>query len=123
MQAQPLIAVQDVEATSAWYQAILGLESGHGGRDYEQLLSGGRMVLQLHSWGAHDHRPLGDPNRPPFGNGILLWFRTEHFDALVGRATAAATRILEGPIFNPNACHRELWLADPDGYVVVVAGD
>jgi hypothetical protein len=34
---QPMIAVEDVEATSAWYQRVLGLKSGHGGLEYEQL--------------------------------------------------------------------------------------
>jgi len=30
--------------------------------------------------------------------------------------------ILEGPRVNPNANHREVWLRDPEGYVVVLAG-
>jgi hypothetical protein len=31
MKPQPLIAVHDVEASSAWYETILGLQSGDGG--------------------------------------------------------------------------------------------
>ena len=50
MYPQPLIAVADVEKTSQWYQTILGLESGHGGREYEQLLFEQHVVLQLHQW-------------------------------------------------------------------------
>jgi len=30
--------------------------------------------------------------------------------------------ILEAPHVNPNVDHRECWLRDPDGYVVVPAG-
>jgi hypothetical protein len=30
--------------------------------------------------------------------------------------------VLDGPLFNPNARHRELWLRGPEGYVVVVSG-
>ena len=36
-------------------------------------------------------------------------------------ARALAAEILEGPAVNPNAKHREIWLRDPDGYVVVLA--
>ena len=55
MQAQPLIAVRDVQASSLWYQAVLGCESGHGGSEYEQMVCQGRMILQLHHWDAHEH--------------------------------------------------------------------
>jgi hypothetical protein len=37
MRAQLLIAVTDVEASSGWYQRLLGCRSNHGGRAYEQL--------------------------------------------------------------------------------------
>lgn len=37
---QPLIAVRGVEASSRWYQRLLGCRSGHGGREYEQLVTG-----------------------------------------------------------------------------------
>jgi catechol 2,3-dioxygenase-like lactoylglutathione lyase family enzyme len=61
MKPQPLIAVQDVEASSAWYRRILGCQSGHGGREYEQLVRDGELLMQLHHWGDHDHPNLGDP--------------------------------------------------------------
>jgi hypothetical protein len=46
MHAQPLIAVHDVQVSSRWYQALLSCESGHGGTEYEQIFSKGRMILQ-----------------------------------------------------------------------------
>src|SRR5262249_449323 len=113
---------RDVEATSAWYQAVLGLRSGHGGREYEQLMHEGRMVMQLHHWDAHAHPHLGDPARTPHGNGVLLWFQTDRFDEAMARVTARSAHVLEGPKVNPNANHREVWLRDPNGYVVVIAG-
>ena len=122
MEAQPLIAVADVEASSLWYRQLLGCESGHGGPDYERLLSGGRLVLQLHRWDAHDHPHMGDPASKPYGNGVLLWFRTDAFDAALARTHVLGADILEQPHVNPNARHRECWLRDPDGYVVVLAG-
>ncbi len=122
MNPQPLIAVADVEAASAWYQAVLGFESGHGGNEYEQLMFDGRMVMQLHRWDAHEHRHLGDAARPPYGNGVVLWFETRRFDEAVRRVRQHGAEVIEGPKVNPNANHRELWLRDPNGYVVVVAG-
>ena len=50
MQFAPLICVYDVEASSRWYQRLLGCRSGHGGTKYERLVSNGRLILQLHDW-------------------------------------------------------------------------
>ena len=33
MKPQPLIAVGNVEASSRWYQRLLGAKSGHGGAE------------------------------------------------------------------------------------------
>lgn len=118
---QPLIAVRDVAASSCWYQRVLGCASGHGGDDYEQLMSGERMIMQLHRWEAHAHSHLGDANAAR-GNGVVLWFQIDAFDAALERIRTHGAKVLEGPLVNPNAGHREIWLADPDGYTVVIAG-
>ena len=122
MKPQPLIAVSDVESTSQWYQEVLGFESGHGGSEYERLLNDGELVLQLHQWQDHEHPHMGVDGSKPCGNGVLLWFYAEHFDAAVERISSTEAEILEQPKVNPNANHREVWLRDPNGYVVVVAG-
>lgn len=119
MYPQPLIAVADVEKTSQWYQTILGLESGHGGKEYEQLLFEQRMVLQLHQWQAHEHPHIGDPKRL-IGNGVLLWFESNRFDEIVQNLQTHQVEILEGPKYNPNAHHREIWFRDLNGYTLVV---
>ena len=122
MQPQPLIAVRDVEASSRWYQRQLGCKSGHGGTEYEQLVDeGGRLILQLHAWDEEDHPNLVNRREARPGHGVLVWFEVDDFDAAVARAHALSTEILEGPMVNPNANHREIWLRDPDGYVVVLA--
>ena len=122
MQSQPLIAVLDVQASSRWYQALLGCQSGHGGPDYERLLFDGRVVLQLHHWDPGEHPHLGPPDMKPYGNGVILWFQTDDFEPALDRARRLRAEILEGPKVNANANHREFWLRDPDGYVVVIAG-
>jgi catechol 2,3-dioxygenase-like lactoylglutathione lyase family enzyme len=125
---QPLITVSDVEASSRWYQRLLACESAHGGPVYERLLSNGTLVLQLHHWDAeHEHGAIGDPDDRPYGNGSLLWFETDDFDAAVARAVELHAEVVLGPLRNPpegqpgGPAHREIWLRDLDGYVVVLA--
>jgi catechol 2,3-dioxygenase-like lactoylglutathione lyase family enzyme len=123
MRPQPLIAVRDVEASSRWYQHLLDCKSGHGGPEYEQLLFEGELLLQLHAWDVEDdeHPHMGNLNIKPWGNGVLLWFQTDDFDAAVARARDLRADIVEDIHVNTNANHRECWLRDPDGYVVVLA--
>lgn len=39
----------------------------------------------------------------------------------VQRARGLGAQAVQGPLFNPAPRHRELWLRDPDGYVVVIS--
>jgi catechol 2,3-dioxygenase-like lactoylglutathione lyase family enzyme len=127
MRPQPLIVVSDVEASSRWYQYLFGCQSAHGGKEYERLMSNDTLVLQLHHWEVeHDHGPLGDPHAKPYGNGVLLWFEVDDFDAAVARATELKAEIVLPPHRNPpdgngGPNHREIWLRDLDGYTVVLA--
>lgn len=127
-QPQTMIAVRDVEASSRWYQYLLGLRSDHGGPHYERLLAGGTLVLQLHNpETAHHHGRIGDIDHA-FGNGVLLWFGdVSDFDDAVGRAKELAAPVVRAPHRNPpegdgnGPGHREIWITDPDGYTVVIA--
>jgi predicted enzyme related to lactoylglutathione lyase len=127
-QPQTMIAVRDVEASSQWYQRLLGLESDHGGAEYERLLSDGTLVLQLHQREtAHHHGQIGDPARE-VGNGVLLWFgEVAEFDDVIARAQQLGAPVVRPPHRNPpegqgnGPGHREIWISDPDGYTVVVA--
>ncbi len=118
---QPMIAVADVEDASRWYQEVLGALSGHGGGEYEQLLVDGNLIMQLHGLEvSHHHAMIGDP-RLPVGNGVALWFEAADFDATVDRIRALGARIVTDVHVNPNAGHREIWIRDLDGYLVVIA--
>ena len=120
MQVEPMITVRDVEASSRFYQRVLDATSGHGGDEYEQIVRDGTLLLQLHHRDAHEHPHLLD-EKVAVGNGVLLWFRTDRFDAAVERAREAEAQILEEPHVNPKAGHRECLFLDPDGYKVVFA--
>jgi len=126
MRLQPLICVRDVEASSRWYQRLLGCQSGHGGPEYERLVSEGRLILQLHAWDVeHHHGPIGN-SKLAHGNGVLLWFELDDFDAAVARAEHLQAQIILPRHRNPpdrdgGPNHWEIWLRDPDGYTVVLA--
>lgn len=122
---QPLIAVKDVKASSAWYQTLLGLRGGEPDHPhrlfYDRLWSGETLVLQLHRWDAEEHPNLMGADRAPHGHGVLLWFEIDDFDAAVERVRGLGARVIEEPHVNPAPQHREIWLEDLDGYVVVLA--
>ena len=119
---QPLIVSRDVPASSSFYTRLLGAESGHGGEEYEQVVGEGEILLQIHALDVMDHHgPLASAD-VPLGNGVLVWFEVADFDAAVERARALEARIERDVHTNPNALQQEIWLRDPDGYLVVVAG-
>jgi catechol 2,3-dioxygenase-like lactoylglutathione lyase family enzyme len=128
MRPQPLIAVTDVEASSHWYQRLLGARSNHGGPAYEQLMHHGKIVLQLHSFEVeHHHGPIADRADKPYGNGLLLWFEVDDFEDVLARAAEMDVEIVIPRHRNPpddndgGPNHWECWMRDPDGYIVVVA--
>ena len=124
VRSQTLIAVRDVRASSRWYQQLLGLTTlpEHSHRDlYDRLLSAGHLVLQLHAWDKDAHPNLVNADAAPLGHGVVLWFEVDDFDEVVKQARALSAQIIEEPHVNPAPGHREMWLRDPDGYVVGVA--
>lgn len=127
MRPQPLIAVKDVEASSRWYQRLLGCTSAHGGPEYERLVFNGQLILQLHHWEVdHHHGPIGDPDAKPYGNGVLLWFEIDDFDAAMVRVAELNAEIILPRHRNPpdgdgGPNHWEIWLRDPNGYAIVLA--
>jgi catechol 2,3-dioxygenase-like lactoylglutathione lyase family enzyme len=124
VEAQPLIAVRSVRASSLWYTELLGADAlpDHPHRDmYDRIWRSGRLLLQLHAWDAEDHPNLVDADAAPPGHGVVLWFQVEDFEAAVERARQLGAEIVEDAHFNPAPRHREIWLRDPDGYVVALA--
>lgn len=124
VQAQPLIAVRNVRASSRWYAKLLGTETlpDHPHRDfYDRIMCSGQLVLQLHAWDEEEHPNLVNRDAAPVAHGVVLWFQVDDFDAAVERARELGAEVIQGPFVNPAPQHRELWVRDPDGYVVVVA--
>lgn len=124
IESQPLIAVRNVRASSRWYAELLGADSlpDHSHRDfYDRICCSGKLVLQLHAWDEEDHPNLVDADAAPLAHGVVLWFQVVDFDSAVKRARGLGAEIIQEPRINPAPQHREIWVRDPDGYVVVLA--
>jgi hypothetical protein len=124
VRVQPLIAVRNVRASSRWYAELLGADSlpEHIHRDlYDRIWCSGQLILQLHAWDAENHPNLVNREAAPAGHGVLLWFEVNDFDSVVERARGLQAEIIQEPHVNPGPQHREIWLRDTDGYVVVIA--
>lgn len=124
MHSMPMLACSSVTASSEWYQRVLGLRSIHGGDEYDMLTAGGEygpVILQLHEIDVHEHAALVTDGQPLGGNGVAVWFETDDFAAVADRIHATEATIVEDVHVNPLAEHLEVWLRDPDGYLVVVS--
>jgi catechol 2,3-dioxygenase-like lactoylglutathione lyase family enzyme len=119
----PIIGVADVPLSFAWYRSLLSLPESAPAHDYfGQIVDlDGTVLLCLHAWGAHEHPSLMSPRGEIPGNGLLLFFRVDDFDAALRGARALVERLDEEPHVNPSTGTLEFSLRDPDGYWVTVS--
>lgn len=118
---EPIIAVQNVAASSRWYQQLLDCESVHGGDTFEILQDkDGTVILCLHHWGEHEHPTMTDPGLSA-GNGLILFFRVSDLDKAWANASRLETGIEQAPHHNPNSGRQQFTLRDPDGYYLIVS--
>src|SRR4051794_34896987 len=110
----PIIAVKDVEASSRWYQKIFGCRSMHGGKEFDILINEKKEVLLcLHAWEAHGHPTMVNPDIPA-GNGLILYFRTDHIKQIRENVVETSTTIEEDIHLNENSTKMEFSFRDPD---------
>jgi catechol 2,3-dioxygenase-like lactoylglutathione lyase family enzyme len=118
-----IIGVADVARSCRWYRALFGQrEEPPAHPDFGQIVDAdGTVLLCLHQWGAHGHPPLTRPSAADPGNGLLLFFRVDDFDASLLRARVLVPAFEEEPKVNPNTGTREFAVRDPDGYYVMIS--
>ncbi len=123
VRTEPIIAVEDVEKSSNWYQRLLQCKSGHGGPTFEILLNEqGEHILSLHKWGEHDHPTLMNP-KVTIGNGLILYFVVADLDQIWKNAETLNATIEKTPQINPNSGRREFSLKDIDGYYLSICSN
>ncbi len=123
MHTDPMIAVSDVEKSSAWYQKLLGCRSAHGGPHFEILAHESNLLLMLHKRDADEHEFLASANGPALGRGFALYFNVDSADeieAVRARADALGAQVVAEAHTNELAGQIELELRDPDGYFITV---
>ena len=121
MRCHPMIVVRDVPASSRWYQELLGLTSGHGGDEFEMLMSGDDLALMLHHLDSAGHPGLARPTEDTPGRGVLLYFSVDEVEPVFERAREMGADLVDEPHVNPNAGAIEFTLRDPDGYALTVS--
>ena len=113
-----MLFAKDVEATSKWYQEFLGMKSGHGGPEFEMLLHGDKILLQLHEIEAdHDH---GVVTSAPLGHGVVVFVYVDDAEAAFARAKAHGIEIANDLEYNRQAHMWEFTVRDPNGYAISV---
>ncbi|MDY6946519.1 MAG: glyoxalase [Pseudomonadota bacterium] len=118
-----IIGVADVARSLAWYQALFGQQRTPPAHDYfaQVLDADGTVLLCLHQWGSHEHPTLTSPEQASPGNGLLLFFRVDDFDASLLRARSLVGALELEPEINPATATMEFALRDPDNYYVMVS--
>ncbi|MBX5462514.1 MAG: VOC family protein [Steroidobacteraceae bacterium] len=118
-----IIGVRDVHRSLKWYQSLFGQPETAPAHDYwgQILDADGTVLICLHKWGAHDHPSLSSPDTASPGNGLLLFFRVDDYDATLKRARTLVPRLEQEPEMNPNTQTMEFSLRDPDGYYVTIS--
>ncbi len=118
-----IIGVRDVRTSFKWYQWLFGQPETAPAHDYWGQIqdADGTVLVCLHQWGAHEHPSLSSPDNACPGNGLLLFFRVDDFEAVLRRAQALAVQFEQEPQMNPNTQTMEFSLRDPDGYYVTIS--
>ena len=120
MKTDPIIGVKDVEASSKWYQSVLGCKSIHGGSEFDVLVSETEEVLLcLHKWGEHDHPTMAKPIETS-GNGLILYFRTKNIKTIQENVEKLGASVEKKIELNENSGKMEFSLRDPDGYYLTI---
>src|SRR5262249_26447539 len=118
-----IIGVRDVRGSFKWYQSLFGQPETAPAHEYwgQILDEDGTVLICLHEWGAHEHPSLSSPDTASPGNGLLLFFRVNDYEATLKRARTLVARFEQEPEMNPNTRTMEFSLRDPDGYYVTIS--
>ena len=121
IQLDPIIAVNDVEASSKWYEQVFEFSRKHEGENFAVLLSKEHEIqLCLHKWGEHQHPTMNIRSVTP-GNGLILYFRTDDIHKVRNNFHIAGGIVEEEIHLNLNSLQQEFSIKDPDGYYLTVS--
>lgn len=118
-----IIGVADVARSFAWYQSLFGQAQTAPPHDYfgQIVDTDGTVLLCMHRWGDHEHPSLASAARAEPGNGLLLFFRVDDFEAALSRVVGPGFELEAGAEMNQATGTMQFALRDPDGYHVMVS--
>ena len=119
----PIIGVASVAISNSWYQKLFGqTQTLPAHPDFTQICDeDGTLLLALHEWAGHGGGPpLESPGRGDPGNGVLLVFRVDDFDACLDRARVLVFQFEAEPAIGEGTRTMTFTLRDPDGYYVSI---
>ena len=121
MKSDVMFFARDVQASSKWYQQLLGARSGHGGPEYEMIVDEeGTLLLQLHHLESEEHNVGVEDEGTLRGAGVLVYITVPDVVATWKRAQSMNADIVSKPPFIQLAGHTEFVVRDPDGYALAV---
>lgn len=121
MNTQVMLFVRNVEVSSAWYQALLGARSAHGGSEYEMLTDEtGELLFQLHKLDGDEHGVNLADDSVPRGAGVLCYVNVKDVEQVYKRALEVGADVAGKPRFVKAAGHTEFIVKDPDGYSLAI---
>ena len=122
MSLTAMLFVHDVQASSRWYQSLLGFKSAHGGPEFEMLQDAdGGFALFLHRAEADEHGEARRIPGAPVGSGVLLHNTVDDVRAAHRKALDMGAVVEGPPTFIQQAGHTEFVVRDPDGYALSIA--
>lgn len=115
------LIVRDVAQSTRFYDQVLGAQVLHADADFAALRAQGVdfMLHADHTYAKHPWRRLLKDRLRRRGTGAELRLFGIDPDALHARARKHHAAVLRKPWDSPHGW-REVWIADPDGYVWAV---
>ena len=117
MSLTPLLVVEDVPGASRWLQRVFGLQSFHGGPQFDMLGdAAGKIVIWLRVLNPASEAARPEPDLIGAGRGVTFYIQVDDLEAAQARAGEAGGTILEEVHHSSVARHREFTIEGPHGY-------
>lgn len=114
-----VMTVQDIEATVAFYENVLGMEAVQFG-NRRTALRFGNQKINLHQAG-YEFEPKAQYPQP--GSADLCLVTSVPLDEAVNRIRTAGAAIVEGPVVRTGAVGpiRSVYIRDPDKNLIEIS--
>ena len=116
-----VLTVRDIEATSAFYTRVLGMEAVTFGEG-RKALRFGRQKINLHE-ARHEFAPYAAAPTP--GSADLCLLTSHSIERVIEHITSCGVPVELGPVLRTGAMGDilSIYLRDPDGNLIEIANE